>query len=131
MSWWLKATYKQLCDQRISRAVANIADEEGETDWLAGSGMWPGELCAPRIFVKAMCNAFTAALERLEERGRCHALECPVTPKTQFAERKRIAHLRSGSRRSQMVGTKYWSPRMHWRRYGSPGKRGRQFRGTR
>ena len=58
---------KQFFDQRISHAVVNIADEEGEIDLLGGSGMRQCDFCAPCISVKATCNAFTPALERLEE----------------------------------------------------------------
>ena len=70
----LHETDKQLLDKRISRAIVNIADEETEIDLPAGSRIWPGEFCAPRVLVKATCNAFTPSLERLEVLGKCHAL---------------------------------------------------------
>ena len=69
----LKETDRQFLDPRISHAVVNIAVEETEIDLPTGSGIWPGDCCAPRIFVKATCNAFTPALKRLKELGRCSA----------------------------------------------------------
>ena len=54
----LKETDRQFLDPRIFHAVVNIADEETEIDLPAGSGIWPGDCCAPRIFVKALCIAF-------------------------------------------------------------------------
>ena len=61
----LKETDTQLFVQRISHAVVDIADEE--TEVLAGSGSCPRDFCAPRIFAKATCNAFTPALQRLKD----------------------------------------------------------------
>ena len=47
---------------------------EAEVDIFAGSGIWLENVCAPRIFVKATCNALKLALSRLDELGCCHAL---------------------------------------------------------
>ena len=54
-------------DQRISLAVVTISGEEGETDILARSGIWPGDFCAPRILVKATCSAFQPEVEDFRE----------------------------------------------------------------
>ena len=46
------------------------------------SSIWPGDFCAPRIFVKATCSAFQPELETLERKGRLHALrveKCHIT----------------------------------------------------
>ena len=40
-----------------------ITEEEGEIDILARSGVWLGDFCAPRNFVKATCSAFQPVLE--------------------------------------------------------------------
>ena len=65
----LKETDKQFFNQRIPHAVINIEDEEVEIDFMSGSGIWPVDSSAPRMFDKATCNAFTPALDRLEELG--------------------------------------------------------------
>ena len=75
-----KQTVKQFFDQRLSHAVVNIADEETEIDFLAGSGTWP------RISAHCVSSSKPCAL-----RSR-HALR-----------RLRVSHP-SGSKRSQMVG---------------------------
>ena len=53
----------------------------GGVDVLAKSGIWPGDFCVPRIFVRATCSAFLPELETLEKKGRLHAFrveECPI-----------------------------------------------------
>ena len=52
MGWCPRKPKKQFFEQRISHAVVNIADEEGEIDFLVGSGMRPCDFCAPRTFAK-------------------------------------------------------------------------------
>ena len=78
----LKEIDKYYFDYRISLAVVTTGGEEGSIDVLAKSGMWPGDLCAPRIFAKATRSALQPELEALERKGRLHALlveECPIT----------------------------------------------------
>ena len=59
----LREVDKVFFDLRISLAVVTISAEEGEIDILARSGIWPGDFCAPSIFVKATCSAFQPELE--------------------------------------------------------------------
>ena len=61
----LKEVDKFYFDQRIPPAVVTVGGEEGNIDVLARSGIWPGDFCAPRIFVKATCSAFQPELETL------------------------------------------------------------------
>ena len=51
-----------------------ISDEEGENDIMARPGMWHGDVCAPRIFVKATYSAFQTEKKVLEKKGKKHAL---------------------------------------------------------
>ena len=63
----LKEVDKFFFDQRIFLEVVTISDEEGEIDILARSGTWPGDVCAPRIFVKATCSPFPTRTGNLGE----------------------------------------------------------------
>ena len=77
----LKEIDKFFFGQRISLPVATIGGEEVEIHILARSGTWPGDVCAPRVVVKATCSAFQPELEILEKTGRLHALHvetCPI-----------------------------------------------------
>ena len=56
----LKDIDKFYFDRRISPAVVTLGGEEGNIDVLARPGMWLGDFCAPRIFVKGTCSAFSA-----------------------------------------------------------------------
>ena len=48
--------------------VVTVSDEENEIDNLARSGIWPGDFCAQRIFLKATCSDFRLDLERSDKR---------------------------------------------------------------
>ena len=74
----LKEVDKAFFGQRISLAVVTPSDEEGGIDILARLCTWPGDFCAPRIFLKATCSAFQPELEVLEKKGSviCWELEC-------------------------------------------------------
>ena len=89
----LKEVDKSFFDQRIPLAVGTISDEEGEIDILARSGMWPGDICAQRIFVKVRCSAFQPELEVLDKKIRMHALcveNCPITDQSASPGTKRM-----------------------------------------
>ena len=49
---------RKFFDQCISLAVVTISDGEGEIDILVRPGIWPGDVCAPRIFVKQRVQLF-------------------------------------------------------------------------
>ena len=57
-------------DQRISLGVVTVGGEEGDNDVVARPGIRPGDICAPRIFVKAPCSAFQTELMTLERKLR-------------------------------------------------------------
>ena len=81
----LKEIDEYYFDQRISFAVVAVGGAEGNIDVLVKSGIWPGDFCAPRIFVKAMCSAFQPEQKALEKTERLHALHverCPTTKGT-------------------------------------------------
>ena len=78
----LKEVDKFFFGQRISLPVVTIGGEEVEIDILARSGTWPGDVCAPRIVVKATCSAFQPELEILEKTGRLHARRVETCPGT-------------------------------------------------
>ena len=66
-------------DQRISPAVVTVGGEEGNIDVLTRSGVWPGDFCAPRVFV--VDNVLGLSVGTLERIGRLHAFlvqKCPV-----------------------------------------------------
>ena len=49
----LKDVDKELFNQRISLTIVTTTDENNNINILERSGIWPGNVCAPRIIVKA------------------------------------------------------------------------------
>ena len=69
-----------------SSGSGTISNEECEIDILVRSGIWHGDFCAPRIFVKATCSAFPPEKEVLEKgrkSGTRSVLKnCPITSRS-------------------------------------------------